>query len=674
MGSPLYIDGVVVEKISEDIVLVSNEEEERVVRLDVSSANLSTGAIENTPLDDDDSPILRRLSSTVDPCLLGGEIERLSITVPVRFIEDHQVMYGARPETGYVLVTNFRIVFVPDAAARHAIPVSSAITKDTLLRCLRPKMLRGVGSFPLCFIHQAKTQDLVPFGDELGTPEQTSLVAKVSNTMLRIRLVDGRNITFEIPHTHLTKNREHVTQLMNLVDNRRNNLFALSYNPRQPYTFDGWSVYNFFREMRRIFQPTAGILVLDESKATTSESVVIGSNAGRVRPTEWRVVDVTRLCPTYPKQIAVPRHVTDEQLSLIASHRTRGRIPALVFLHPVTSAALIRCSQPLSGITQTRSEDDEFYFREMIRRNPSGQGMVIYDARPFLNAAWNRGIKGAGYENEEHYQCKVFFLDVPNIHKVRDLHEALLEHFHGVFETPDSVQQQQALDAILPTGSGGMSDLSVDWLNTLSKLLDGALRISKNLRDGVCVTVHCSDGWDRTPQLTSLAMLLCDPWYRTLMGFQTLIEWQWVAFGHKFGSRLGFCGDDDDISPVFLQWLDCCWQLLQLRPQEFEFNEKFLCAIAAELHSGRFGTFLADSGAERAEKYATTQSFWSSINSRSSQQQYLQKGFQHDYASGPMWASDKKKVQEMPKQAVDWNVHVSNLKLCRDLHVFFDKN
>lgn len=26
--------------------------------------------------------------------------------------------------------------------------------------------------------------------------------------------------------------------------------------------------------------------------------------------------------------------------------------------------------------------------------------------------------------------------------------------------------------------------------------------------------VHCSDGWDRTAQITSLAMLLLDPFYR----------------------------------------------------------------------------------------------------------------------------------------------------------------
>ena len=37
------------------------------------------------------------------------------------------------------------------------------------------------------------------------------------------------------------------------------------------------------------------------------------------------------------------------------------------------------------------------------------------------------------------------------------------------------------------------------------------------------VVVHCSDGWDRTSQITSLAMLLLDPFYRTLQGFQVSV-------------------------------------------------------------------------------------------------------------------------------------------------------
>lgn len=35
-------------------------------------------------------------------------------------------------------------------------------------------------------------------------------------------------------------------------------------------------------------------------------------------------------------------------------------------------------------------------------------------------------------------------------------------------------------------------------------------------KDNQPVLVHCSDGWDRTTQIVSLAELLLDPYYRTI--------------------------------------------------------------------------------------------------------------------------------------------------------------
>lgn len=54
------------------------------------------------------------------------------------------------------------------------------------------------------------------------------------------------------------------------------------------------------------------------------------------------------------------------------------------------------------------------------------------------------------------------------------------------------------------------------------------------------VLVHCSDGWDRTAQLTALSMLMLDPYYRTIKGFEILIEKEWVSFGHKFQQVFNF--------------------------------------------------------------------------------------------------------------------------------------
>lgn len=177
------------------------------------------------------------------------------------------------------------------------------------------------------------------------------------------------------------------------------------------------------------------------------------------------------------------------------------------------------------------------------------------------------------------------------------------------------------------------------------------------------VLVHCSDGWDRTAQLTALAMLMLDPYYRTIRGFQVLIEKEWLLFGHKFQQvhmityleyfkhfctisctfiytdvyleyfklfctiscafiytdvltincyyflflfqRIGHGDDrhsDADRSPVFLQFIDCVWQITTQFPNAFEFNDYFLITILDHLYSCRFGTFLCNSDHERTSE------------------------------------------------------------------------
>ncbi len=72
---------------------------------------------------------------------------------------------------------------------------------------------------------------------------------------------------------------------------------------------------------------------------------------------------------------------------------------------------------------------------------------------------------------------------------------------------------------------------------------------------------------------------MLDSYYRTIEGFQILVQREWIAFGHKFGDRCGHgvgANDTNERSPVFLQWLDCIYQLFIQNPVAFEFNEMFL--------------------------------------------------------------------------------------------------
>ena len=68
-----------------------------------------------------------------------------------------------------------------------------------------------------------------------------------------------------------------------------------------------------------------------------------------------------------------------------------------------------------------------------------------------------------------------------------------------------------------------------------------------------------------------------------LQGFQTLVEKEWLSFGHKFADRSGQAGTDADQSPVFLQWLDCVHQLAVQFPTSFEFSCIYLVRSAEAL-------------------------------------------------------------------------------------------
>lgn len=159
---------------------------------------------------------------------------------------------------------------------------------------------------------------------------------------------------------------------------------------------------------------------------------------------------------------------------------------------------------------------------------------------------------------------------------------------------------------------------SSGWQEHIRRVLDAAVRIAHwNIIDGCHVLVHCSDGWDRTPQLTSLSMLMMDPYYRTIKGFQILIEQEWFAFGHKFADRGGWSPDgwfDDDRSPIFEQFLHCVFQIYKQHRKKFEFNESFLLFLAEHSSNGLYGNFLANTDKERKALSSKHFSIWMHMN------------------------------------------------------------
>jgi len=341
------------------------------------------------------------------------------------------------------------------------------------------------------------------------------------------------------------------------------NQFATLY--RDTFTVDGWSVYNPKKEYERM-----GV-----NKPNTSWKINDTINA------RWK------LCETYPRVLVVPKDAEDTDLFEVAKFRSKGRIPVLSWIHPDSQATICRSSQPLVGPMSNRSEADERMVQRIMEANAQSNRICIFDARPRRNAMANI-VNGGGYEEVSFYDDTEFeFLDIHNIHVMR---ESLRKVKEVCFPTIDDKKLLSNID-------------NTQWLHHLRCILNGAIRILEKVNDRGCsVIVHCSDGWDRTAQLTSLTMLLMDPYYRTLEGFQVLIEKEWLSFGHKFAHRIGHWEDKhngNERSPVFLQFVDCVWQVTMQFPMSFQFNESFLILILDHLYSCLFGTFLYNSDKER---------------------------------------------------------------------------
>jgi myotubularin-related protein 1/2 len=403
-------------------------------------------------------------------------------------------------------------------------------------------------------------------------------------TILDIRCKDLRlmRIRFKDANSSIS-----VCNLVHSVCANRTDFFAFHNKEEFKGTTNGWDVFDWSKE----FFVRQGL----------------GS--------EWKLVqDVNehwQLCRTYPRQFVVPASVKPCTLRGAAKFRSHNRFPALCWHHPRNKATLSRCSQPMVGLMQQRSIADEQMVKAIADLNPNGKVMYIIDCRPWVNAYAN-AARGAGTEKMIYYpNCQLSFMNIDNIHTMRESFRQMVELCHR--------QKDYRWFSSLE-GTRYLLE-NQTWLAHTSLVLQAAAKIARLIdRKKSSVLVHCSDGWDRTTQLVALAQVILDPYYRTIEGFEVLIEKEWLAFGHKFDCRSGHIHqaffETNECSPIFLQFMDCVFQLMHQFVTEFEFNEQFLITIMDHVYSCKYGTFLYNNERQRVHRDLRnkTKSLWTYLN------------------------------------------------------------
>ncbi|GAM19107.1 hypothetical protein SAMD00019534_022820 [Acytostelium subglobosum LB1] len=218
------------------------------------------------------------------------------------------------------------------------------------------------------------------------------------------------------------------------------------------------------------------------------------------------------------------------------------------------------------------------------------------------------------------------------------------------------------------------------WVESVRSLIEASTRVCTLLEEGTSVMIKpIADSNQQAldvARLSSLAQVMLDPYFRTISGFMTLIEKEWIQFNYNFlnsnGQQQGggggggglssstsstslsskkgygsisksFSAEDKmmvdlfdsiskrsplmfaenydscstinrAISPCFIQFIDAVWQMQLQFPFHFEFNESLLLFIINEAFTGRFGTFLWSETLRETERniYQRAPSIWTS--------------------------------------------------------------
>ncbi|XP_016887893.1 myotubularin-related protein 9 isoform X1 [Cynoglossus semilaevis] len=303
----------------------------------------------------------------------------------------------------------------------------------------------------------------------------------------------------------------------------------------------------------------------------------------------WRVSSVNRgyaACPSYPATVIVPKDVDDDMLMKVAKFRQGGRFPVVCYCHRKNGRVIVRSSQPLTGANRKRCQEDAFLLQAVI--DGSDKGYII-DLRSSQQAQQAR-MTGGGFESKSCYT------NWKRLHRQMERGKVLQESLVKLVEACSD--ESHNMDRWLSKLENSR------WLSHVQTALSTAGLLAECVeRDGRSALVHGSEGTDSTLLVSTLAQLIMDPRCRTLEGFLTLLEREWVQAGHPFQQRCAHSAHSharfQQESPVFLLLLDCVWQLCRQFPLALDVSETLLLRLATEAYASDFGTFLCNNDQER---------------------------------------------------------------------------
>ena len=411
------------------------------------------------------------------------------------------------------------------------------------------------------------------------------------------------------------KESKEKTERIVTIRTKTNLLVKLLFATNQSYS-DVMDILNLFtipQPVNLLFAYQAGLYREIEHKDNTLKQY----DADYIRqginiPEDWSFTEVP-YSKSYPINVLVPTSILKKDKELpqrVAKAYVLGCFPTLVYSNLHTSGCILRSGTTNSTLMSFSSTLNLRKANERSRSNTLGDskspksprkiGGSYVQERIKLLEGLSQLVPGGSFET---INCKL----------VKD---KTIQRGIYTFPNPNELHQE-LYDALLEHHESPTAKLKIhQWIASICSVLTASVSLTTKIFQGCSVMVE--DDYHFSFPLISLTMLMLDPYYRTISGFQILIEHIWIRFGFPFAISSGFGSSNKSADPfdlgIFNQFIDCVWQMYAQYNSCFEFNELFLIEILDATTSGEFGTFLCNNEREALYNNSITPSLWEYIN------------------------------------------------------------
>ncbi|XP_072472734.1 myotubularin-related protein 10 isoform X2 [Notamacropus eugenii] len=282
----------------------------------------------------------------------------------------------------------------------------------------------------------------------------------------------------------------------------------------------------------------------------------------RTGASEWRVCSINEgymISTCLPEYFVVPSSLADQDLKLYSHSFIGRRMPLWCWNHS-NGSALIRMAL-IKDVLQQKKIDQRIC-------------NAITKSHPQRNDVYKSDLD-------------------KNLPNIQEIQAAFVKLKQLCVNEPFEETDEKWLSSLESTR----------WLEYVRAFLKHSAELVYVLESKhLSVILQEEEGRDLSCFVASLIQVMLDPYFRTIIGFQSLIQKEWVMAGYQFLDRCNHLKRSDKESPLFLLFLDSIWQLLEQYPAAFEFSETYLTVLYDSTRISLFGTFLFNCPHQRVKQ------------------------------------------------------------------------